>query len=115
MNSNSEVFCQACIDGDLSKVDELLQIEPQLVSTVGMVHPDHREFMKKEDADYGWSPLHLAGHYGQKEIVEKLIQLGADINSVSQNGIANTPLAAAIGGGQTEIAEILLKNGAKPE
>lgn len=57
-------FCAACVAGDETLVRRMLRLEPTLVGSFGEVREDHREFMRKFGAEGGWSPLHLAGHYG---------------------------------------------------
>jgi len=53
------------------------------------------------------TPLHLAVMDGRKEIVETLIEKGADVNATNWKG--NTPLHLALIGDHKEIAERLLK------
>jgi hypothetical protein len=114
MESDSEVFCQACLNGDVTRVEKMLASNPILANARGLVHPDHREFMKKQNSEGGWTATHLAAHYGKKEVVQILIKAGADLNALSENEEANTPLMAAVVGGQTEIISLLLENGADP-
>jgi hypothetical protein len=110
--SNAEKFCLACIAGDAAAVKTMLQAEPALVAQKGPVHPDHRDFMRREDADGGWTPLHLAAHYRQMAIVELLLAHGAPLDAKADNGIGNTPLMAAIAGGDAAIVTRLLDAGA---
>jgi len=108
-------FCQACLTGNLDKVNEALEQNATLANSFGEVHPDHRAFMQLENAEAGWSALHLAAHYGQSGIVKLLINSGAKVNAVAQNVIANTPLMAAIAGGHIAIVKLLLEYGADPK
>jgi ankyrin repeat protein len=112
MISKEERFCLACIDGDYYLVSDLLQADATLVNCRGPVHPDHREYMNKEGAGDGWTPLHLAAHYGQFEIVKLLHHHGADTNALSDNKLANTPIMAAIAGGNADIIKYLIGAGA---
>ncbi len=60
----------------------------------------------------GWTPLHLAAFFGQKETALVLIKLGALVDSRSTNAMKNTPLHAAVAGRQTELVDMLLDSGA---
>jgi len=60
--------------------------------------------------NWNWTPLHYAA-YGHKDIAELLIAKGADVNA--RDGGGTTPLWYAKDEGNTEIAEMLRKHGAK--
>ena len=62
--------------------------------------------------EHGWTPLHLAAHYGFRNVAELLLAAGADANARSVNSMANTPLHAAAAGQQADVAVLLLENGA---
>ncbi|MBX9667326.1 MAG: ankyrin repeat domain-containing protein [Candidatus Obscuribacterales bacterium] len=68
-NEKSERFC-ACIYGDLPVVSRMLEDDSNFANSFGMVRPDHREFMKQQNADDGWTAPHLAAHYGQADLVQ---------------------------------------------
>ena len=56
--------------------------------------------------DRGWTPLHMAVRRGQREMVEVLLEMGADPNIVSQrNGL--TSLFLAEYWGHIKIAQLL--------
>ena len=55
--------------------------------------------------------MHFATGWDHKEIVELLIDAGADVNA--KDDIGDTPLDVAIQLKQTEIAELLGKHGGK--
>jgi hypothetical protein len=60
----------------------------------------------------GETSLHLAASYGcPLEIIELLLEKGADINA--QNAESKTPLQLADENGNTVIADLLRKHGAK--
>jgi ankyrin repeat protein len=63
---------------------------------------------------YGWSPLYLAAHYGRIDVVKVLIQKGADLGALSENGEGNTPLMSAVAGGGLAVVNELLASGANP-
>lgn len=61
----------------------------------------------------GWTPLHLAAFLGARESVLLLLGLGAPIDTLSQNPMANTPMHAAIAGAAGEsLAPLLIALGA---
>ena len=60
----------------------------------------------------GWTPLHLAAFFGQRDAAALLLDAGADITAISRNGMKNTPLHAATAGKHTDVALLLLSRGA---
>ncbi len=60
----------------------------------------------------GWTPLHLAAFFGQRECVELLLNAGAKLNERSSNAMQNMPLHAAAPGRHADIVRILLERGA---
>lgn len=60
----------------------------------------------------GWTPLHLAAHFGRTDVVRALLAEGASHRAVSENSTKNQPLQAAAAGGQPEAVEVLLEAGA---
>lgn len=57
----------------------------------------------------GWTPLHLAAHFGQVEAIRLLLDHGAAVDARSANAMRNTPLhAAAAGSPRTRQAAVLL-------
>lgn len=55
--------------------------------------------------------LHYAADYGQSEVLEFLLQKGAEVDSLDKHGI--TPILAAIWEGHTPCVRLLLEKGAK--
>ena len=92
-----DIFAAAAL-GKVERLRALIQADPQLVRAYS---PD------------GWTALHLAAHFGQREAVETLLAAGASVQARSQNGMSNTPLHAAMPGGKLEVVEALLANGAE--
>ena len=88
----------AAIDGNVKQVKKLLADK----------HPVNMR-------DYGgWTPLHEAANNGHHEVVQLLLQAGANINDnegEKTDGI--TPLHDACSNGHFDVIRVLLKNGAK--
>jgi uncharacterized protein len=87
----------AAKSGDTDEVAALLSMDNRLTRTF--------------DAD-GWSPLHLAAHYGHTAIVELLLHNNAPVDLRSANQMANTALHAALAGRRAEVVKVLLDAGA---
>ena len=60
----------------------------------------------------GWTPLHLAAHFGRADAARFLIERGADVHARSTNNLANVPLHAALAGRSFDCARALLDAGA---
>jgi ankyrin repeat protein len=60
----------------------------------------------------GWTPLHSAAAYGDKEIAELLLKNGGKINARDSEGA--TPLHVAVKNGKTEMVQLLLAAKADP-
>ncbi|MDQ7822200.1 MAG: ankyrin repeat domain-containing protein [Candidatus Eremiobacteraeota bacterium] len=89
---------RAALDsGDIKKVEELRDKYRGIIG--------QKAFLQ-------WRILHFAAFVGNKEILEKRIAQGKDVNVVALNGL--TPLHLAAMQGHTEIVETLLKHGANP-
>lgn len=60
----------------------------------------------------GWTPLHLAAFFGQREAAQELLARGADLHAYSRNAVENQPLHAATAAGRTELIAFLVEQGA---
>ena len=87
----------AAKSGDTDEVAALLSMDNRLTRTF--------------DAD-GWSPLHLAAHYGHADVVSLLLHNNAPVDLRSANQMANTALHAALAGRRADVVPILLDAGA---
>jgi ankyrin repeat protein len=87
----------ATMQGDAAQVEALLTGNRSLVSVM---------------SSDGWTPLHLAAHFGRTEAARTLINKGADVSARSANALANMPLHAAAAGRSVPVAKLLLDCGA---
>ncbi len=92
----SDIF-EATAMGNSDRVVWLLSQEPRLVN---------------EFSSDGWTPLHLAAHFGRTNLASTLISKGARVDAVARNGISNQPLQAAIAGRRPELVRLLIAAGA---
>ena len=88
---------KAAKDGDTDEVAALLSMDNRLTRT--------------HDGD-GWTPLHLAAHYGHADVVSLLLHNNAPVDIRSTNQMANTPLHAALAGRRGDAAKMLIDAGA---
>lgn len=94
MPAMAQEIHEAAKNGDLAKVKMLLVKYPELINA-------------KDET--GRTPLHWACRGVHLEIVEYLIENGADVNARDNNNI--TPLHSLAFRGQTDCIELLIKNG----
>ncbi|MCR8848754.1 ankyrin repeat domain-containing protein [Rossellomorea sp. SC111] len=97
-----EEFFEAIETGDKAVVEQTLRNDTNLCNA---------------ENEQGLTALGVASHFDQKEIVELLLNFGADINSVSNSKVpyipSNTALHAGIAGkASKELVEFLLNQGA---
>jgi uncharacterized protein len=95
-------FFEAIEKGNKVKVEQTLRNDTNLCNA---------------DNEYGLTALGVASHFDHLEIVELLLNFGADINSVSNSNVSyipsNTALHAGIAGkASKELIEFLLNQGA---
>jgi len=99
----------------LKHIDELTIHEAAAASLLEQVQAmieDHPE-MLNEVSDHGFTPLGIAAHFGNEDIVRFLLASGADPNIQSQNGYNVYPLHSAISAGFDNIAKMLIEAGAE--
>jgi ankyrin repeat protein len=91
-------FLKAVKSGNTQKVAEMLQQDRSLIGV--------------RDLDSS-TPLHWAAWKGHAEIVQILLDAGADMQAKNENGHwGNTPLHAAAHGNQAAAARVLIASGA---
>jgi ankyrin repeat protein len=93
-----EQLHQAAQDGDLARIEELLQAK----------YPVDRF------DDIGNTPLHYAVKSGRLDVVGLLLRAGANINAHDERTISNTPLADNADTCSFEMAKYLIDAGADP-
>jgi ankyrin repeat protein len=91
-----DIFAAAAL-GDQDLVGDIISARPQSM---------------EEFSEDGWTALHLAGHFGNLEAAQTLVEAGADVRAVSNNAMANQPLHAALAGRSTPVARLLVEQGA---
>ena len=87
---------EAAATGRVERVRELLKGQPDLVHAYS---PD------------GWTSLHL--NFGNLDVVNLLLDSGADINAVSKNNLVATPLQGSVVMKNLTLGKLLLDRGAK--
>lgn len=94
-----DVFEAAAV-GDLDRLKELLDTQPELANAVA---PD------------GFQPLGLAAFFGRPDAVTLLVEHDADVNSPARNANKVAPLHSAVAAGAPGIVQFLLMRGADPD
>src|SRR2546421_1753162 len=84
--------------GKLDRAKSLIDRNPSLASAYS---PD------------GFALVALTAYLGQKETTEYLIGKGADVNAIARNSTGFTALTGAVANNHTEIAKLLVKQGAQ--
>ncbi|GLD66347.1 tankyrase-1 isoform X1, partial [Lates japonicus] len=91
-----ELF-EACRNGDVSRVKRLV---------------DSVNVNAKDMAGRKSTPLHFAAGFGRKDVVEHLLQTGANVHARDDGGLI--PLHNACSFGHAEVVSLLLCQGADP-
>ena len=90
-------FFEACAAGDRERAFNLLGEQPHLYESY---------------SSDGFTPLGLAIFFGHREIAERLLEAGADVNTPSKNSIRVAPLHSAVASGNISLLKLLLAKGA---
>jgi len=96
MNESEESLLLASRNGSVEDILELLNQVDVDINCKG-----------KHKSNLGWSPLHLCAYFGHKDVVEVLLQNGANVNVI--NGMGDTPLHRAAFTGRTDVVLTLLR------
>ena len=98
MATNEALMFKAVKKGDLATISSLVATNP------GLVHSREKD---------GSTPLHAAAWKGELEVAKVLIDLGADVNALSENDhYGTTPLHAAAHANNRDVVRLLLDSGA---
>ena len=90
-------FHESAAIGDLARVQAALDVDPARLDSFS---PE------------GFTALALAAHFGHRDVMQLLIDRGADMNRIAAHRLAVTPLHAALFGRQVEAALLLVERGA---
>lgn len=88
---------EAAAVGAADRLREILTTAPDLLNTY---------------SHDGWTALHLAAFFGHPGAAAYLIEQGAAVSAIGRNGMANTPLHAALASNRSDVARLLIKAGA---
>ncbi|XP_063290647.1 poly [ADP-ribose] polymerase tankyrase-2 isoform X2 [Pelobates fuscus] len=91
-----ELF-EACRNGDVERVRKLVSTE---------------NVNSRDTAGRKSTPLHFAAGFGRKDVVEYLLQTGANVHARDDGGLI--PLHNACSFGHAEVVNLLLRRGADP-
>ena len=98
-------------------IDAGAEIDVFAAAATGRVDDLRRELNDASVNAYaydGWTPLHLAAFFGNRDAASALLDAGAEVGAVSRNSLTNTPLHAAAAGKHADVALLLLERGADP-
>jgi ankyrin repeat protein len=95
--NTKRLITEAAAAGDVAAVRDLLAADPVLVHT---------------HSSDGWTPLHLAAHFGHLHVAEELLAHGADVDARASNHLATTPLLWGVMGQDVALVTLLLDRGA---
>ena len=95
--NTKRLIVEAAAAGDVEAVRDLLEADPVLVNT---------------HSSDGWTPLHLAAHFGHLHVAEELLAHGADVDARASNHLGTTPLLWGVIGQDVALVTLLLDHGA---
>jgi hypothetical protein len=93
-------LCDAAKEGNVEEIGRLLSTD------------EGRACINEGDDQFGQTPLHWAAQRAKPAVVKLLVERGAEVDPITQDG---TPLTSAAQYGRESIAEYLLSKGASKE
>ncbi|RZF34644.1 hypothetical protein LSTR_LSTR012726 [Laodelphax striatellus] len=99
-----ELLLHSARNGDIVTLESLLRSQSE-----GRIKLDVN-CKGKTKSNMGWTPLHLASYFGHKNVVQRLLDAGADIDAVNDAG--DTPLHKAAFIGREDLVLLLLEKNA---
>jgi ankyrin repeat protein len=116
-----QALYEAVRSGNTAQVEDLVAANPKLAVFAAALLDDgseletilaaNRSLLSATSTD-GWTPLHLAAHFGCEDSVRSLLNKGAEVNARSSNPLRNMPLHAAAAGGSAAVVKLLIERGA---
>ncbi|KAH9518688.1 hypothetical protein Btru_005988 [Bulinus truncatus] len=89
-------------------IKEIKRNELESVSKI-ISFSKNSSFINKKDSKTGRTALHVAAAYGHSELVQLLLENGADINA--KDNLQCSPIFSAIDGSQKQVAHLLIEWG----
>jgi ankyrin repeat protein len=96
-----------------------MNVERHIVNTIATADIESVQQQLEQTPDLirsyfsdGLSYLHRAAQFGRNDIVDLLLQHGADVNDRAHNDLANTPLLCAVIGHHIDTVRLLVTRGA---
>ena len=83
-----------CGLGQIDRISHLLAVEPKSIH---------------EYSGDGFTALHVASYFGWHNVVELLLENGADVDKVAMNGSDLTPLQSAVSRQHADVVRVLLE------
>lgn len=96
--TSSITIHEACAAGLYDHVQMMIDFKPQVID---------------EMSSHGFTPLGMASHFTQENIVRLLLSHKADPNICSENGFHVYPLHSALAKNHSEISKMLIEAGAE--
>jgi ankyrin repeat protein len=121
--SEESAIQEACYRGNAEMIALVsAQVDPDVFEAITLGNDgralaliDERPELADARSYDGWTPLHLAAFFGRGQVVRALLDRDANLDALSTNYMANTPLHAAIAGPCVmDLVRDLLQAGANP-